>query len=295
MNNMLSTTVPIRPGVKVLSVLRHLNYKPWYAIAEFVDNAVQSYLSNKARLRELHGDGHKLRVYIELDQYDNGRLRVRDNAAGISEADYPRAFRPAEAPPDSTGLSEYGMGMKSAACWFSPRFSVRSKALNERVERTVVLDVNKVVTEELDELEVQVCAAPLESHYTEITLYDLYKVPHGRTVGKIKEHLASIYRKFIREGELELIFDGEPLSHTLPMVLVAPLYKEPSEQPREWRREFDLDLGMGMRAHGFAAIRERGSTSEAGFALLRRNRVIEGSADDGYRPEAIFDKPNSFR
>jgi hypothetical protein len=37
--------VSIRPGVGILSVLRHLNYKPWFALAEFVDNAVQSYIS----------------------------------------------------------------------------------------------------------------------------------------------------------------------------------------------------------------------------------------------------------
>ena len=27
--------VSIRPGVSVLAVLRHLNYKPWFALAEF--------------------------------------------------------------------------------------------------------------------------------------------------------------------------------------------------------------------------------------------------------------------
>ena len=30
-------TVSIRPGVSVLSVLRHLNYRAWFALAEFVD------------------------------------------------------------------------------------------------------------------------------------------------------------------------------------------------------------------------------------------------------------------
>jgi hypothetical protein len=47
--------VNIRPGVSVLSVLRHLNYSPWFALAEFVDNAVQSYIENKSKLHELHG------------------------------------------------------------------------------------------------------------------------------------------------------------------------------------------------------------------------------------------------
>jgi hypothetical protein len=47
--------------------------------------------------------------------------------------------------------------------------------------------------------------------------------------------------------------------------------------------------------HGFAALRERASVSEAGFALFRRRRLIQGSADEGYRPEFIFGKSNSYR
>ena len=47
--------VSIRPGVSVLSVLRHLNYKTYFALAEFVDNAVQSYGDNKDLLHQMHG------------------------------------------------------------------------------------------------------------------------------------------------------------------------------------------------------------------------------------------------
>jgi hypothetical protein len=47
------TTVDIRPGVSVLAVLRYLNYKPWFALAEFVDNAIQSYLSNREAFQML--------------------------------------------------------------------------------------------------------------------------------------------------------------------------------------------------------------------------------------------------
>jgi hypothetical protein len=47
--------VSIRPGVGILSVLRHLNYKPWFAMAEFVDNSLQSFLQNRVQLQKLHG------------------------------------------------------------------------------------------------------------------------------------------------------------------------------------------------------------------------------------------------
>src|SRR5882724_3902265 len=54
-------------------------------------------------------------------------------------------------------------------------------------------------------------------------------------------------------------------------------------------------MGDGKRRYGSAAIRERASTSEAGFALFRRGRIIEGSFDNTFRPEEIFGNANSFR
>ncbi|MCB9109270.1 MAG: ATP-binding protein [Anaerolineales bacterium] len=96
-----------------------MNYKPWFAVAEFVDNAIQSFIDYRDEIEKLEGTGRKLKVEIEWDATDGGRLIVRDNAAGIHQADYSRAFRPAAIPVDRSGLCEFGMGMKSAACWFS--------------------------------------------------------------------------------------------------------------------------------------------------------------------------------
>jgi site-specific DNA-cytosine methylase len=288
------STINIRPGVSVLSVLRHLNYRPWYALAEFVDNSVQSFLNNKQRIQRVDGRAAQLRVEIELDPFDGGRLTVRDNAGGIAQADYARAFRAAEVPPDRTGLSEFGMGMKSAACWFSPQWTVRTKALDESHERTVTFDIRSIVRDSLEELEVRSRKADSEVHYTEIVLSQLYKPPQKRTLGKIKEHLAGMYRVFTREGLLKLTFDGEPLVYESPPILVAPSYKTPDAKPKQWRKDIDIDLGRRRRVHGFAALRETGSTTDAGFALFRRGRLIQGSADEGYRPDYIFGRSNSF-
>ena len=126
--------VNIRPEVSILSVLKHLNYRPWFALAEFVDNAIQSFVSNRDALIAANGPGAMLRVAVELDTSAPGRMIVRDNAAGIAERDYARAFKPAEVPPDRTGLSEFGMGMKSAACWLANEWTVRTTALGEDAE-----------------------------------------------------------------------------------------------------------------------------------------------------------------
>lgn len=290
-----SDRVNIRPEVSILSVLKHLNYRPWYALAEFVDNALQSFLSNRDALVAVVGPGAKLRVSIEMDTSAQGRIIVRDNAAGIAERDYARAFKAAEVPPDRTGLSEFGMGMKSAACWLASDWTVRTTALGEDTERTVAFDVTAIIEQRLEELEIQTREALPNRHYTEIILTGLHKMPQGRTIGKIKEHLASIYRAFIRDELLELKWDGEILIYEEPPILTAPYYRTPAAEPVLWRKEIDFDFGEGQRAWGFAALRERASVSGAGFALFRRNRVIQGSGDEGYRPEAIFGKSNSYR
>jgi Histidine kinase-, DNA gyrase B-, and HSP90-like ATPase len=191
------TKVNIRPEVNILSVLRHLNYRPWFALAEFVDNAIQSYLTNREQLRGADGADAVLRVTVAIDPEGTGRIIVTDNAAGIALRDFPRAFRPAQIPPDREGLSEFGMGMKSAACWFAKKWSVRTKAIGEDVERVVRFDIDEIVEDRIEELTIVEVPSPAKRHYTVLELTDLCHVPKKRTIGKIKEHLASIYRTFL--------------------------------------------------------------------------------------------------
>ena len=100
--------VNIAPGVSVLGILKHLNYKPWYAIAEFVDNAIQSH---KVLQSMSSSPPPKLRVDIDVDTTNPPRISIRDNAGGIHLSDFARAFRPATVPPDRSGLAEFGMGI----------------------------------------------------------------------------------------------------------------------------------------------------------------------------------------
>lgn len=286
-------TVNIRPGVNVLSVLPHLNYKAWFALAEFVDNSIQSSIDNKRTLKATDGPDYKLRVDIDFDAPGN-MITIKDNAAGISSSDYQRAFRPAEIPPDASGLSEFGMGMKSAACWFAPNWSVRSSALGENVERTVIFDIDEIVHDSTEELSVLSTNVSDEKHYTEIRLENIRRLPRGKTIQKIKDHLSSIYRVYIREGSLALYVDGQELTYEDPAALTAPSYRDPEGEPRQWKMPIDIDLGEGRSATGFVAIRETASTRLAGLALFRRKRLIMGSADEAYRPEDIFGRSNTY-
>jgi len=291
-----SLRVNIRPGARILSTLRHLNYRPWFALAEFVDNALQSFLANKMRISTISETTQsRVTVSIDIESTSPARIAIRDDAAGIELADFARAFRPAEIPPDATGLAEYGMGMKSAACWFAPRWHVRTSALGEPFERTVRFDIARIVHDNIEEVDVQSQAAAQGTHFTEVVLDDPYNPLTGRTLGKVKEHLADIYRCYLRDGSLVLKVNGQALTYEEPEVLNAPFYREPRGTPLLWKKDIEFDLGGGQKVHGFAALRQEGKTARAGFALFRRNRLIQGSGDEGWKHNEVFGSPNSYR
>ncbi|MBX3468650.1 MAG: ATP-binding protein [Planctomycetes bacterium] len=284
--------VHIRPRVGMYGAFSRLNYKPWYAIAEFVDNAIQSFLDNAdalARADKSKEPGLAVRIRVEPN-----RITIADNAAGIRWRDFPRAFSPATPPPNTGGLSEFGLGMKAAACWFARSWSVTTSALNDPKERVIRFDVPKIVQNGIEEVEVEERKAERDRHFTTLVLEDLNVPLKGGTVVRVRQHLASIYRRFLSSGQVVITYGDDDLTFEKPAVLVAPSHDDAKGKPRTWRKDITIELGHGRRVTGWAALRAKASTADAGFAVFRRNRLILGSLDGSYRPEAIFRKPNSF-
>ena len=292
-------SIDIRPEVSVLGVFRHLNYRPWFAAAEFVDNAIQSFQDHRQELARVQGHTRKLIVKVKIDTSGDGFIQVSDNAAGIYRDEWARALRPAEPPPDTSGLAEFGMGMKTAAAWFGRRLTVRSKALGEPFRREIILDFNEIIDKRIETVQLETFPAELQEHGTEVIVSGLHSPPYGRTIGKIRDHLASIYRLFLRDGSLQLVFQHGTNPEQRLMVEEVDIFEGPRFDDLEgehklWSKPIGFDLGGGLRAHGFLAIRAVGSTANAGLALFRRKRLIQGSGDETYRPRAIFGASNSY-
>lgn len=298
---MEAESVQIRPGVGVLALLSSMNYKPWYAFSELVDNALASYLANQRRLQKKRYGQDQVTVRIRFDKGAN-EIEVSDDAGGIAEADVARAFRPAEPPPDTSGLAQFGIGMKSAACWYSNKFVVRSTALGEEVRRIVTFDVQRIVESQTEQLPIELEPAGADEHGTTITMSDLHRqIPTGMTLGKVRRYLASIYRDYLRRGLLILEVGEEPVTYEEPAILRAPRWDaNEGARAKEWRKSLQLDLPSGQRVGGWAALRAKGSTSEAGLALLFRGKVVVGAggaAGDSeglFRPAEVFGSSNSF-
>lgn len=288
-------TVSIKIQTGVYGQFRNLNNKIWFALGEYVDNAVQSFENNKKSLKNAHNGKYQFEVRISIDR-ENDLITIYDNAGGIDLNNFPRAFEPANIPIDNSGLHEFGMGMKTASIWLANNWSVRTAALNESEERYVEFDLEKVLKEKKEVLTVKNTKKEKSNHFTLITLRQLSKnAPSIMQMDKIKRHLSSIYRKFIRNGDLRLYINDIMLTYEEPEILNAPFYTNPKGKPILWKKDINFSSGQ-YNVTGFIGILNTMSTNEVnGLSLFRRGRVIEGSHDEKYRPKVICGQIGSPR
>lgn len=258
-----------------------------HVLAEFVDNALQSSRDKREALLATDVQ-YKLRVSIDIEWDDSSdgrakKLIIRDNAAGIDKDKYKVAFQPAKTPEDNTGLNEFGMGLKTAACWLGSSWEVVTKAVGENVERLLEFDLNSVISDELDDLPVKTQHKAINEHYTKITIWNSTKnVPTRKSYRKIVDELTSIYRQPLRNGELEIIVCGEPLHFVEYDILNAPFspHQIPQGEPILWKKAIDFKFGK-YSAKGFVGILRDINKDHNGFVLMRRGRVIMGAEADG--------------
>jgi len=290
--------INIRPKVSILYTLRHLPYDETYAIAEFIDNAIDSYYKYEKELKEIEGENFKLKINIDISR-TNKKITIKDNAAGINKIEYERAFVAAMLPSDRTGLSEFGMGMKSAACWLSNNWQVRTKAVGEEIERTIIFNIAEIVEKNIENLPYFEEEVVIDKHYTIVQISNTDKqFFNDKDIKQLKQDLTSIYRHFIRNEIIELTFgDDLPEKFKNFEILNAPFIDDLKQNTESetilWKRDIGFNFGNGSNAKGFVCLLETGISSVAGFVLFRRGRVILGTDKNKFAPELIFGKPGS--
>ncbi len=275
-------SIQLELGLQVIQSYKRLSYTPWHAIAELVDNASQSYFDHRDALDEvLQRKGEKLTIRVVYDRNEGGLLRVTDNAMGMTYKELTRALRVGEPPANTSGRSKFGMGLKTSACWIGNEWTVRTKRLGETVEHGLKVDVDEVASGS-NILPYQ-CKKGFDPdvHYTIVEVRNHNRVFQGRTLGKIRQFLRSMYRQDLRKELLDLEWQGDTLKWDDGdySFLKAP-------DGSSYRRDFEFTINE-KRVSGWVGILERGSRAKAGFSILNANRVVRGWPDS-WRPESIY-------
>jgi hypothetical protein len=277
------TEIKIEFGYENFSNYRRLAYKWWYALAEFVDNSTQSYMDNQVDLdARLDEEQDLFKVTIATD---HDFIRISDNAMGMNIGELRRALRVGVPPENAEGRCRYGLGMKTGACWIGNNWRIITSMLGDPNEYTVDVSVDEIARGNLD---LPITSRTVESgeHYTVIEIRDFNRPLRGRTIGKVKDHLRSIYRQDITSGMMLLTYndvelqwhkfeDSEFLARRDGTVYKANFIFEADTEPEK------------KVVEGWVGVLKSGSRSKAGFSILHRKRVIKGWPES-WRPEKIF-------
>jgi len=291
---MAKNTLKFQIGNNVINSYKRLAYTPWYAIAEFVDNSTQSFFNNLATLEKANEKSklpRPLKVTIDYNPSEDV-FKVEDNAMGMSFAELTDALHLSKPPENTSGRSQFGMGMKTAASWLGNRWTITTKKLGESHEYTVEIDVNLIASGKNDlNYTIRTEGVELHSHYTIISVYEHNRRFHGRTLGKIAQYLRSMYRQDFRDDVLTLIWQGEELDWEEVNPRLAT-----DKNGNSYLREFEFKVGTDSEnpedvkdkvVRGWMGVLATGKRRDAGLTIFHANRVIMGWPAT-YRPEAIY-------
>ena len=225
------------------------------------------------------------------------KIIIKDNAFGISENEHSRAFTAGIPPSNNKGLSEFGVGMKSAAIWFAPKWKVKTQPYESNLEFEYIFNLSEIINSNGD-VKCLVSDSTTEKGFTSIELINIYNKINGKQLIRIKRNLESIYRQFIREKILEINFNNEKLSFKEPEFLEDNYYKNSTTLKNKkilWKKNVYFHLTNNAVISGFVALRKKGSVEESGLSLFRRKRLILGNYKNLYKPKEIFGLPNSIQ
>lgn len=280
------TELNIQPQAGVLGVFSRLNYKPWYAIAEFVDNSTQSFYNNEKEL--LESNIKNVTVKIQYD-FEQNILTIIDDAYGMEMSDFARAVKVDSPPESKDGRNEFGMGLKTAASWFGNVWTVESTQFGSKNKYYTEVNIQELREKQLNTIDIISVDCQPEEHYTIITIKDITKKIDGsRTKGKIIQLLESMYRRDLNSGKVNIWFNDIPLHFDEYGCLKF--------RDKVWRKELDFSFDFDGQKHhvtGFVGILANGGFGKAGFALFRRGRVVVGGEEQNYKPEIIFHQAQS--
>ena len=274
------SSVKVVIGPETVRSYKRLSYETWWALAEFIDNSSQSYFNNRALLdTQFEKGGRNFEVLINYSAPQD-LIRISDNAMGMSLEELQRAVMIGNPPADRTGRHEFGMGLKTAACWLGNSWKITTTKYGDPNEYEITFDVEKVASGDFD-LDVRTIAVDKSLHYTVLEVSAMHQKIQGRLLGRLKENLRSIYRIDTRNGDMTLRWGDEELNYDSAIEFYTAADGTP------YRKEFDF-LVNGKRVYGWAGIIGGvGGRPKAGFAIARRRRLIKGQPD-AWRPQSIF-------
>ena len=310
-----SFKVDVSPDMGMYRLLQSQSYSVHSALSEFVDNSVQSYIDHtENKSSHIKKSPLGLKVTISIDS-NKKKITIFDNAFGINRADFQRAIKMgSDTKHKSDSLSKFGVGMKTAAIWFSNKWEIETSALHSNEKLTSQFDLNKLLQNNETKINVSSKEETEKAHYTKITIEDSLRTASKEYYQEtVIPHLAETFIKFKDFLLIDILYDNKKLPkkwHKGNKTQKANPYFEPSEvlmypvcnskgetidkKNITWKRKIDLSY-KGHKVKGSFRIMKTGSyVKNPGIRLFRNRRVIAGTIVNPNLPETLIGTINKY-
>jgi hypothetical protein len=279
----MENQLELKFGSDILLRYKDLNYKLWFALAEFVDNSTHSYYENKDEL-----DRSRNEVFSVKINFDKKNLfKIVDNAYGMDKSDIEDLFLVGRTKPKSkSGIqrSEFGMGFKTGGFWLGKKITIRTKKFNHPYTYSAVLDINKI-TDGNKKIDInEKIEHDIKDSFTIIQVEDFHKSFSNYVAEKTKDILRSIYKNDIENNIMKLYWNGVELETYKREIL-----KDDNGDEYLWKLDFDVN---GKKINGWVGLLDAGtkygsSRKHGGFSVSRNKRMLH-CFPDYYKPYSIF-------
>lgn len=274
--------VDIQPGSSILGTYKNQSYKIESALAEFIDNSTQSFFSHKEELKQLGQNSCNINIEI-YPEY----IKIYDNAFGMEINDFKRALKLDSPPEDRSGRSEKGMGLKTSATCLGSLWSVETTEYGSKNKYYAEVDVDNITANSPKEIMAKRDDCDENEHYTIIKIMMLNKKISANKITSLMSLLADMYSLDIRNGELVMTINKEPVKYERPDLWINQ--ETGTSYMISFSREFTID-GKNYPFEGWVGIREKADTEFSGLTLFRKGRAIKIH----YRPTKLLGKPNLY-
>ena len=261
-----SFKVDISPDMNMYRLLQSQSYSIHSALSEFVDNSIQSYIDKRSSIQITDKKTKNLKINISINS-NKKEIIISDNAHGINRENFQKAIKMGA---DAThhkksSLSKFGVGMKTAAVWFSNTWVIETSALNSGEKLICKFDLNKLLESGETEISVSREEEKQKKHYTNIIIKNPLKMESKKYYEEtLIPHLEETFVKFKDFLSVEVEYNNEKLQKKWKKQNKA--YFEPTEplfypavdkngEPQDsskkmWKQKIDMDY-KGCQVKGF--------------------------------------------
>ena len=165
-----SFKVDVSPDMNMYRLLQSQSYSIHSALSEFVDNSIQSYIDKRSAIQITDKKTNNLKINISINSKKK-EIIISDNAHGINRENFQKAIKMGtDAVHKKSSLSKFGVGMKTAAVWFSNTWVIETSALNSGEKLICKFDLNKLLKRGETEISVFREEEKQKKHYTNIII-----------------------------------------------------------------------------------------------------------------------------